>query len=169
MASPPITPAHTQMTLLLPSHPLPSRNRSFLLSPNELASSSARDPGSSSSSSSLSSSPTPSLYVTFKVLRLINSLRKRVQDTAHQPRLKKVSTRPSRTSRSELRQAIERETCAEIDRYLGRKVKHPETRSKQKHLPKLDVFEAEEVPQKSVAWYVRLNRWRIKANVNGDG
>lgn len=77
----------------------------------------SRDSSHSSSSSALVS--LPSLYVTFKVLQLVNTFRKRVKTRVQSTRRpkRKTSTRVT----EDFCQDFERQAFEEIDRYLGRK------------------------------------------------
>lgn len=82
--------------------------------PNSTAS---RTSSHSSSASALASSP--SLYVTFKVLQLVNSFRKRVKTRVQSNRRlkKETSTRVAQ----DFCQDLELQAFQEIDKYLGRK------------------------------------------------
>ena len=85
--------------------------------PNELPYESFHAPTTLADTSS-SSSSSPSLYVTLKVLQLVNTFRKRVQTRVQSGRIlkKETSTRVAQ----DFCQDFERQAFEEIDRYLGR-------------------------------------------------
>ncbi|KAK5170403.1 uncharacterized protein LTR77_004991 [Saxophila tyrrhenica] len=82
----------------------------------------ARTPSHSSSPSpelTTTSSSSPSLYVTFKVLRLLDTFRTRVRKRVRSDRRVKKAT--SKRTTKAFCQGLERQAFEEIDRYLGRK------------------------------------------------
>ena len=87
--------------------------------------SSFRDPSHSKSSSpsSPSTSESPSIYVTFKVLQLVNAFRRRVTRKHTAQASKEVSSR--NTTAEDFCQDFERQAFDEIDTYLGRKTRRP--------------------------------------------
>jgi len=89
--------------------------------------------GHTTHSSSLppSTLESPSIYVTFKVLQLVNAFRKRITRKHTARTTKKVS---SRNTRDSFCQGFERQAFAEIDTYLGRKRRHPPARHSS-HVP----------------------------------
>lgn len=66
-----------------------------------------------------STTSTPSLYVTLKVLQLVQTFRKRVKT-----RVQDTKTKPSKKVADEFCLAFERQAFEEIDKYLGRKIVH---------------------------------------------
>ena len=76
------------------------------------------------------SSPNPSLYVTFKVLRLVNAFRQRVK-TRVRSRAAKRQISPG--ARQDFCQVFERQALEEVDYYLGKK----KARHHRKALPTL--------------------------------
>ncbi|WPH02546.1 Hypothetical protein R9X50_00541100 [Acrodontium crateriforme] len=65
-------------------------------------------------------SPLPSLYVTFKVLRLVNAFRQRVKTRVRS----RVSKRPSPKSEHDFCQVFEHQAFEEVDHHLGRNKAH---------------------------------------------
>lgn len=108
MASP---SAHTQAPLSLEQ----SRSVSDLRKTSQSSSSSA------ALASSTSSSPSPFL-LTLRIVRLVNTFRKRAKTRVHARHPKKET---SAKVRRDFCQAFERQAFDEIDRYLGRKTAHP--------------------------------------------
>lgn len=73
-----------------------------------------------------SSSPSPSpIYVTFKVLQLANALRKKVTRTHRTRQASSNKAVTSSTTPEDFCQGFEKYAAAEIDKYLGRKTRHP--------------------------------------------
>ena len=116
---------------------------------------------SSSTPPKLASSSTPSLYVTFKVLQLVNGFRKRVETRVHATRIPQKASTKTATA-SSFCQDFERQAFAEIDRYLGRKTVRP-CAARTKTVPKrqslrpkcTEVIDSNpnEVPSKDIKWY----------------
>lgn len=116
---------------LFPSHAFPfamatRTSLSSVSSPHCAYVSSFREP-SHSSSPSPNASETPSIYVTFKVLQLVNSFRSRV---TRKLAPKKVYARKEKTTAQaqDFCQDFERQAFDEIDRYLGRKTRRPSSK-----------------------------------------
>ena len=120
------------------------------------------DASHSSSVSSETLASTPSLYVTFKVLQLVNTFRKRVKTRGQTARSPKKET--SERVAHDFCQSFERQAFEEIDRYLGRKTVRPSSRrgktatadpqpSEERGLPPLNTTALEEqAPAKSIDW-----------------
>jgi hypothetical protein len=78
-----------------------------------------RVPSHSSSASAAELSPSPSIYVTFKVLQLVNQFRKRVQTRVRSSRGRSTKESSSRLT-EDFCQAFEREAAEHIDYVLGK-------------------------------------------------
>jgi len=147
MASP---SAHTHLPLSLEtSHSFPDVHT---LSP------------SLSSSSSALASPTPSpspFLLTLRIVRLLNTFRKRAKTRVHARHPKKVT---AAKGRKEFCQDFERQAFAEVDRYLGRKTVYPYRKGRKDGIRKshpgknatansvLDHTEDTVAPGKSIDW-----------------
>ena len=105
----------------------------------------------SSSASTLAT--TPSIYVTFKVLQLVNSFRKRVRTRNH------CRTTPKKEASHRLThtfcQDFERQAFDEIDRYLGRKPFRPRTQRRKPAAVRTKRV-VEGAPAENTDWYVIL-------------
>lgn len=124
-------------------------------------------PSSSSSQFSSSSADTlastPNLYVTFKVLQLVNTFRKRVKTRVNSTRVPKKQSSPRDTE--DFCQDFERQAFEEIDKYLGRKTVYPRTKARKTDTAKPKSTEGrshkltataleDQAPPKSIEWYV---------------
>lgn len=88
-----------------------------------------------SSSSHTLASP-PSLYVTFKVLQLLNTFRKRVKTRVHTTQSRR-RRQASKKVTEDFCQGFERQAFEEIDRYLGRKTAYPTLKRRKTGVPNL--------------------------------
>ena len=93
-----------------------------LLFPNNSSPSCAHSHSSSASTAELASSP--NLYVTFKVLQLVNLFRKRVQTRVHSSGGRSTKQSSSRLT-EDFCQAFEREAAEHIDYVLGKTRQRP--------------------------------------------
>lgn len=137
--SPPVCSAHGSMTqertVEKATHALLTVVRSpslMAVRPSlSCASTQARAPASSSRDSSPSPLPSSyvesssSIYVTFKVLQLVSALRKKVtrKQRARQASSKKPTS--GKITSDDFCQGFDKYAAAEIDKYLGRKTRHP--------------------------------------------
>ncbi|KAK4896149.1 hypothetical protein LTR27_006006 [Elasticomyces elasticus] len=79
-----------------------------------------------------SSSPSPSLYVTFWVLSVVSALQKRFMRRGNARPTKRVKVRAKTRARRPPSQDLETQAYAEIDKYLGRKTIYPSGRRSRK-------------------------------------